>query len=94
VIPADAHARLAARESNEGAVMLRRSYSYGAGAERDAGLVFLAYQRDPRRQYTPIQRRLASDALSAFTRHVGSAVFAIPPGARPGGCLGEGLFGP
>jgi deferrochelatase/peroxidase EfeB len=95
VIPVDAHARLAARESNEGAVMLRRSYSYDtdAGAERDAGLVFLAYQRDPRRQYTPIQRRLASDALSAFTRHVGSAVFAVPPGARRGGFLGEGLFG-
>ena len=29
---------------------------------------------------------------TAYTTHVGSAVFAVPPGARPGGFLGEGLF--
>ena len=54
----------------------------------------MAYQRDPRRQFVPVQRRLAEqDALAAYTTHVGSAVFAVPPGARPGGFLGEGLFG-
>jgi deferrochelatase/peroxidase EfeB len=48
---------------------------------------------DPRRQYVPLQRRLAErDALSAFTVHTGSAVFAVPPGARPGGYLGEGML--
>jgi deferrochelatase/peroxidase EfeB len=80
----DAHVRLAARETNGGVTMLRRSYSY------DGGLVFLAFQQDPRRQFAAVQRRLAGrDALSAFTEHVGSAVFAIPPGARHGGFIGE-----
>jgi deferrochelatase/peroxidase EfeB len=80
----DAHVRLAAPESNDGITMLRRSYSY------DGGLLFLAYQRDPRRQFVAVQRRLAGrDALSAYTEHVGSALFAIPPGAQRGGFIGE-----
>ena len=84
----DSHARLAARESNDGVTMLRRSYSY------ENGLLFLAYQRDPRRQFVAIQRRLAErDALSAYTTHVGSAVFALPPGTRPGGFVGDALYG-
>jgi deferrochelatase/peroxidase EfeB len=87
-IAADAHIRVAAPRTNAGATMLRRSYSY------DAGLLFLAFARDPRRQYVPVQRRLArEDALSRFTTHVGSALFAIPPGARPGEFVGERLLG-
>jgi deferrochelatase/peroxidase EfeB len=99
VLPLDSHARLSAPRSNGGVAMLRRSYNYNDGVdpvtgELDAGLVFMAYQQDPRRQFVPVQRRLASDdALSAFVRHVGSAVFAMPPGARAGGFVGEGLFG-
>jgi deferrochelatase/peroxidase EfeB len=86
-LPADAHAALASPRANGGAAMLRRSYSF------DDGLLFMAYQQDPRRQFVPIQRRLAEhDALAAYTTHVGSAVFAVPPGARPGGFLGEELF--
>jgi deferrochelatase/peroxidase EfeB len=41
-----------------------------------------------------IQRRLAAgDALREYIVHTGSAVFAVPPGAQPGGFVGEGLFG-
>jgi deferrochelatase/peroxidase EfeB len=59
----------------------------------ETGLLFLAYQRDPRKQFVPIQRRLARmDALNRYTRHTGSAVFAMFPGIRRGGVLGEGLF--
>jgi deferrochelatase/peroxidase EfeB len=73
-IAPDAHARLAAPRTNGGAAMLRRAYSY------DAGLLLLAYQADPRRQFVPVQRRLAEhDALSRFSRPIGSAVFALPP---------------
>lgn len=99
LIPLDAHARVATPRSNGGVALLRRSYSYDNGrdpatGERDAGLVFMAFQRDPRRQFVPVQERLAAgDALSRFTRHVGSAVFAIPPGAQPGGFVGGGVFG-
>jgi deferrochelatase/peroxidase EfeB len=57
------------------------------------GLLFLAFMRDPARQFVPVQRRLAQrDPLSTFARHTGSAIFAIPPGARPGGFVGEGLL--
>jgi deferrochelatase/peroxidase EfeB len=99
LIPLDAHARQATPRSNGAVALLRRSYSYDDGrdaatGERDAGLVFMAFQRDPRRQFVPVQERLAAaDALSRFTRQVGSAVFAIPPGARPGGFIGDGLLG-
>jgi deferrochelatase/peroxidase EfeB len=90
-LPEGAHARLAAPESNQGARMLRRGYGYDDGTE--AGLIFLAFARDPRRQYVPVQRRLAEgDALNEFATHTGSAVFALPPGARLGGSLAEGLF--
>jgi deferrochelatase/peroxidase EfeB len=30
--------------------------------------------------------------LSQHTRHVGSAIFACPPGASQGGYVGAGLF--
>jgi deferrochelatase/peroxidase EfeB len=96
-IASDAHARLAAPRSNEGAAMLRRAYSYDHGTNpdgrRDAGLLLLVYQRDPRRQFVPVQRRLAEhDALSRFSRPVGSAVFAIPPGTHPGGFIADRLL--
>lgn len=97
-IPADAHIRLASPKYNDGQRILRRGYSYTeptepGSAEVDAGLFFICFQRDPRRQFVPIQRRLAaSDALNRHTLHTTSAVFACPPGARPGGFVGEGLF--
>ncbi len=97
VVPPDAHIRLAGPDSNGGQRILRRPYSFmdGGGGEGnlEAGLFFLAYQRDPRRQFIPIQRRLArSDALNEYLRHTGSAVFAMLPGVRPGGSLGQGLL--
>ena len=40
-----------------------------------------------------IQRGLgSSDALNEYIKHVGSALFAVPPGARRGGFVGDGLF--
>jgi len=85
-LPPDSHIRLAAPRSNQGAALLRRGYA------TEDGLLFLAFQRDPRRQFVPIQQRLARhDALARHTRHVASAVFAIPPGARPGGHVGDAL---
>jgi deferrochelatase/peroxidase EfeB len=85
-LPPGSHAALAEPKANGGARLLRRGYGY------DGGLLLLAFTADPRRHYVPVHRRLAEhDPLNAFTRHVGSAVFAIPPGARPGGYVGEGL---
>ncbi|MFE9253751.1 iron uptake transporter deferrochelatase/peroxidase subunit [Streptomyces sp. NPDC006879] len=83
----DAHVRLAHPDSNDGATLLRRGYSFTDGTDGlgrlDAGLFFLAYQRDIRKGFIPVQRRLArNDSLNEYIQHVGSAVFAIPPGVR------------
>ncbi len=98
-IPVNAHVRLASPSFNSGERILRRGYSFTDGVdeslgELEAGLFFICFQRDPRRQFVPIQRRLGShDALDEYIKHVGSAVFAVPPGARPGGYVGETLLG-
>ncbi|HEY4779760.1 MAG TPA: iron uptake transporter deferrochelatase/peroxidase subunit [Solirubrobacterales bacterium] len=98
-IPVDAHVRLASAQANEGERILRRGYSFTDGVdeslgELEAGLFFIAFQRDPEKQFVAIQRRLgADDALNEYIKHVGSAVFAVPPGARRGGYVGETLLG-
>jgi deferrochelatase/peroxidase EfeB len=85
--PDGSHVRLASAKTNRVPPMLRRSYSV------EGGLLFAAFMRDPARQFVPVQRRLArQDPLARFARHVGSAVFAVPPGAEPGGFVGGGLI--
>ncbi len=99
VIPVDAHVRLASSNMNAGERILRRGYSFTDGVderlgELDAGLFFICFQRDPERQFVAIQRRLgSSDALNEYIRHTGSAVFAVPPGAKRGGYVGQPLLG-
>ncbi|MFD9484292.1 iron uptake transporter deferrochelatase/peroxidase subunit [Streptomyces sp. NPDC059991] len=83
----DAHVRLAHPDSNSGATILRRGYSFTDGTDGlgrlDAGLFFLAYQRDVRKGFLPVQRSLAGhDALNEYIQHVSSAIFAVPPGIR------------
>lgn len=97
-LPPTSHILLSGPSRNGGAQLLRRGYSYldGVAADGDtaAGLLFLCYQSDPRKQFIPIQRRLAgSDALNLYVTHIGSAVFACPPGAKQGSYVGEGLVG-
>jgi deferrochelatase/peroxidase EfeB len=51
--------------------------------ELDAGLFFMAYQKDPRTQFVTLQRKLgAHDALNEYIQHVGSGLFACPPGVK------------
>ncbi|MER7465211.1 iron uptake transporter deferrochelatase/peroxidase subunit [Streptomyces sp. NPDC097981] len=83
----EAHVRLAHPDSNNGVTILRRGYSFTDGTDGlgrlDAGLFFLAYQRDVRKGFIPLQRNLSkNDALNEYIQHVGSAVFAVPPGVR------------
>jgi deferrochelatase/peroxidase EfeB len=97
-IPVDAHVRLASSNMNSGERILRRGYSFTDGVderlgELDAGLFFICFQRDPGRQFVAIQRRLGeNDALNEYIKHVGSAIFAVPPGAQHGGYVGKGLL--
>ena len=94
VIPADAHVRLAAHETNGGVKILRRGYSYTDGmdvktGQLDAGLFFIAYQKDPA-QFIALQRKLGvHDALNEYIKHTGSALFACPPGVSAGRELGR-----
>ncbi|MEV6979609.1 iron uptake transporter deferrochelatase/peroxidase subunit [Kitasatospora sp. NPDC093806] len=98
-MPEDSHVRLAHPESNNGLMILRRGFSFTDGTDGlgrlDAGLFFLAYQRDSRKAFVPLQQRLAaSDALNEYIQHVGSAHFACPAGVRkPGEWWGQALFG-
>jgi len=77
---------------------LRRPYSYDDAPEpgelSQSGLIFVTFQADPVRQFVPVQARLAeADLLNLWTVPVGSAVFAVLPGALPGEILGQGLLG-
>ncbi|GED96527.1 Dyp-type peroxidase [Gordonia crocea] len=97
IIPANAHiARAHARTPAER--FLRQAYNYDdpppPGRTSEAGLIFVAYQRDVVEQFLPVQRRLAeADALNTWTTPIGSAVFAIPPGVRSDDeYLGQTLF--
>ena len=107
VIAQNAHVRLAAAANNGGAQILRRAYSYNDGvdftAERwppwrqgmeyDAGLLFLAYQSDPRSGFIRIFEKLAKfDMMNQFVTHVGGGLFACPRGAAKGEYIGQRLF--
>ncbi|GLX99289.1 iron uptake transporter deferrochelatase/peroxidase subunit [Herbidospora sp. NBRC 101105] len=86
----DAHVRLAHPSAHGNAHLLRRGYNYVDGSDGlgrlDAGLFFIAYQRDPRTQFVPIQASLAkSDPLNEYIRHVSSGLFACPPGVVDAG---------
>ncbi len=106
-IPQNAHVRMAAPASNDGAQILRRAFSYNDGAnftaerwppwrqglEYDAGLFFVSYQRDPRTGFIKIFDRMSKlDMLNQFTTHIGSGVFACSGGVAEGEFIGERLF--
>jgi deferrochelatase/peroxidase EfeB len=107
VIAENAHMRLAAPVNNDGTQILRRSYSYNDGAsfvaerwppwhqgiEYDSGLFFQSYQKDPRTGFVKLFDKMSKiDALNQFTTHIGSGIFACPPGVEKGGYIGQGLF--
>lgn len=106
-IAENAHVRLAAAATNDGAQILRRPYSYNDGvnftAERwppwrqgmeyDAGLFFICYQRDPRTGFVKLFEKMAKfDMLNQFVTHVGGGLFACPGGAAQGEFIGQRLF--
>ncbi|MBY4212657.1 deferrochelatase/peroxidase EfeB [Rhodococcus fascians] len=92
-----AHVRLASKENLGGVQLLRRGYNFTDGSDGfghlDAGLFFIAYCRDPLTQFVPMQLALSrKDALNEYIQHVGSAVFACPPGVGESEYWGSTLF--
>jgi deferrochelatase/peroxidase EfeB len=97
LMAADAHVRMVHPDNNGGAKMLRRGYNFVDGSDglgrMDAGLFFLAFVRDPRTHFIPIQMKLGlGDGLSEYLQHTGSALFAVPPGIAQGEYVGQALF--
>lgn len=78
--------------------ILRRGYSYSNGidlktGQLDAGLLFICYNRDPRKQFVPMQQKLAAqDRLNEYIVHVGSGLYACLPGVGQGGYIGDTLL--
>ncbi|MCR1784379.1 Dyp-type peroxidase [Nocardioides carbamazepini] len=87
-----------ARSADPGERFLRRAYNYtepdpARSSGEDSGLVFLAFAADPARQFVPVQRRLDQlDRLNDWVVTIGSAVYAVPPAAPPGGYVGQQLL--
>jgi deferrochelatase/peroxidase EfeB len=95
-IPETSHVFLA-NPTNSGTAILRRGYSFVDGSDGlgrlDAGLFFIAYQRNPETGFVQVQRNLRLDAMNEYVRHTSSAVFACPPGVRGGDdWWGKALF--
>ncbi|WP_370968696.1 iron uptake transporter deferrochelatase/peroxidase subunit [Amycolatopsis sp. cg9] len=97
VIAADAHVRLASHQALKGVRILRRGYNFVDGSDGvghlEAGLFFLAFNRDTRTQYVPMQQALSSkDAMMEYVQHTGSAHFAVPPGVTRESSWADALF--
>jgi len=90
--------------------MLRRSFSYNDGVgfiserwppwrqglEYDAGMFFICYQNDPREGFIGLYDKMSKHdvMLNQFWTHVGSGLFACPPGAKKGEYIGQRLLEP
>ncbi|HEX3297842.1 MAG TPA: iron uptake transporter deferrochelatase/peroxidase subunit [Nocardioides sp.] len=97
LIPIDSHVSVVSPERNDGVRMLRRGYNFVDGSNPlgglDAGLFFIAYVRDPRTHFIPLQTKMASnDAMMEYLQFTGSAIFAVPAGTQPGQYVGQALF--
>ena len=90
------HVAIAHRASDDRG-LYRRSYNLASGvpqvetvdgpqgSDGSGGLLFMAFCRDPRQQFVPVQQQLAeNDLLGTYTRTVGSEVIAVLPGLTEG----------
>lgn len=98
LIAETAHIRLASSESLNGAKILRRGYNFIDGSDGvghlDAGLFFIGFNRDSRKQFVPMQQALSTkDDMMEYVEHTGSGLYAVPPGVpKAGGHWGDTLF--
>ena len=99
--PPDSHIMVAnpRKPGSEAERILRRSYTFTDGYDAQisnptGGLFFIAFNRDPRRQFIPIQQRLSVHDRFTVEYPVprGSAMYAVPPGIRPDGYVGDSIL--
>jgi deferrochelatase/peroxidase EfeB len=89
LIPFNSHVAQSHPSRNKGVRMLRRGYGYVNGVnvegQYDAGLLFMAFVRNPIEHFIPMQKRLAaSDNLTRWSTPIGSGVWAVFPGLQAG----------
>jgi len=90
-IPLNAHIRLANPRTVQTADqrILRRPYNYNRGfdeaGDQDQGLLFVAFNQDPKRQFEQIQLRLESEPMTDYITPVGGGYFFAPRGASGAG---------
>ena len=99
VIAEDAHIRLAAEETLNGARILRRGYNFTDGTDGlghlDAGLFFICFNRNPHTQFVPMQKALSTkDRMMEYLEHTGSGLYAVPPGTEKNEYWGKPLLEP
>jgi deferrochelatase/peroxidase EfeB len=98
-IPLQAHIRLANPRTPATAAqrILRRGFNYTRGLDEagqlEQGLIFVAFNQSPSRQFATIQQRLLSEPMIDYITPIGGGYFFVPPGAGgPGDWVGSGLF--
>lgn len=98
-IPLTAHIRTANPRTPATADqrILRRGFSYTRGFEEagalDQGLIFVAFNQSPTRQFQTIQTRLLDEPMIDYITPVGGGYFFAPPGAEGQiDWVGSGLF--
>ncbi len=98
-IPLTAHIRLANPRTQATAdqLMIRRGFNYARGydaaGQLDQGLLFIAFNQSPERQFVTVQTRLLSEPMIDYITPVGGGYFFAPPAARgEDDWVGSGLF--
>jgi deferrochelatase/peroxidase EfeB len=77
--------------------ILRRGFNYTRGFDEagalEQGLVFVAFNQSPTRQFATIQQRLLTEPMIDYITPVGGGYFFAPPGAKGEyDWVGSGLF--
>lgn len=63
------------------------------GQLSNVGLIFVCFQKDPKKQFEAIQERLdEADILNTWITHIGSSVYWVPPGTAASASQGRDTY--
>lgn len=97
LIAPDSHLAKVHPDNNGGAHMLRRGYNYMEGSNEygrlNGGLFFIAFVRDPKRNFINILKRMYNDQMTEYLQHLATGLYVCPPGVKEGEqYIGQKLF--